>query len=58
VHLRDFVSTPLPVVGAMLIIVGVQFILFGLMAEVLMRTYFEAQRRKPYSVKEMISTTK
>ncbi len=55
-HVRDFVATPLPVVGAMLVIVGVQFVLFGLMAEVLMRTYFEAQHRKPYSIKEVIST--
>lgn len=54
-RVRDFVATPLPIVGAMLVIVGTQFILFGLMAEVLMRTYFESQQRKPYVIKERIN---
>src|SRR3989344_1474229 len=46
------VQTPLPTVGAMFIIVGVQFILFGLMAEVLMRTYYESRQTRPYAVSE------
>jgi len=52
--LKDFVQTPLPVIGAVFLIVGVQCILFGLIAEVLMRTYYEAQGRKPYVIKECI----
>jgi len=50
--LKSLVATPLPVVGAMFIIVGVQFILTGLIAEVLMRTYYETQKKTPYAVRE------
>jgi dolichol-phosphate mannosyltransferase len=49
---KDFVQTPLPVIGAMFIIVGVQFVLFGLLSEVLMRTYYAARQAKPHSIRE------
>lgn len=49
------VQTPLPIVGAMFIIVGTQFILFGLMAEVLMRTYYESGQTKPYAIRTMLN---
>lgn len=53
VHL---VQTPLPTVGAMFIIVGVQFVLFGLIGEVLMRTYYESRRdpSDPYAISEIV----
>ncbi len=50
-----FVQTPLPTVGAMFVIVGVQCVLFGLIAEVLMRTYYEAAHRAPYCIKEILN---
>lgn len=49
------VQTPLPVVGAMFIIVGVQFVLFGLIAEVLMRTYYESRGAKSFHIRERIN---
>lgn len=49
---KDFVQTPLPVIGAMFIIVGAQFVLFGLLSEVLMRTYYAARQAKPYTARE------
>ncbi len=49
-QLRDFVATPLPVFSALFIIIGVQLILFGVIAEMLMRTYYESQGRRPYVV--------
>jgi len=48
------VQTPLPTVGAMFVIVGVQFVLFGLIAEMQMRTFYEAARSTPYGIKEII----
>lgn len=54
--LRSLVETPLPVVGAMFVIVGVQFILFGLLAEVLMRTYYESRHAEPYRIRETLNT--
>lgn len=49
------VQTPLPTVGAMFVVVGVQFVLFGLIAEVLMRTYYESKGTSVYSVREKIN---
>lgn len=49
------VETPLPVFSALLIIVGMQFILMGVLAEMLMRIYYESQDKKPYRVREMIN---
>jgi glycosyltransferase involved in cell wall biosynthesis len=49
------ILTPLPVVGAMFVIVGVQFVLFGLMAEVLMRTYYESKGTRAWAVRDTVN---
>lgn len=54
-HVRDFVSTPLPIFSALLIIVGVQLVVMGVLAEMLMRTYYESQRKYPYLIKEKVN---
>ena len=54
-HARDFVSTPLPVFSALLLIVGVQLIALGILGEVLMRTYYESQNKKPYVIAEKLN---
>ncbi len=53
--LRDFVATPLPVWSALLIIVGIQMAAIGVLAEILMRTYYESQGKKSYIIKETIN---
>jgi dolichol-phosphate mannosyltransferase len=53
--LRTFVSTPLPVFAALFTIVGVQFIVMGVLAEVLMRIYYESQKKQPYEINEKIN---
>ena len=53
--IRHFVDTPLPVIGALFVILGVQFILSGLLAEVLMRTYYERGNARPYRIRETIN---
>jgi glycosyltransferase involved in cell wall biosynthesis len=50
---KDFVETPLPILAATLLLVGLLAILQGIIAEVLMRTYFESQNRRPYAVKRV-----
>lgn len=40
----------LPVLAIFFVLVGIQCILFGVIAEMLMRTYYESQGRKPYLV--------
>lgn len=55
VHLRDFVATPLPIFSALLIIVGIQLVTMGIIAEILMRTYYESQGGRPYNIKSLIN---
>lgn len=50
-----FISTPLPLLTVFLIIVGVQFVLMGLLAEILSRTYYESQNKPIYSIKDKIN---
>lgn len=49
------VQTPLPVLSALCIIVGVQLITMGILAEMVMRTYYESQGKKAYLIKEKIN---
>ena len=49
--IRHLVETPLPVLSTFLILVGVQLVLFGVVAEILMRTYYESQNKRPYTIK-------
>ncbi len=44
--------TPLPILAAMLIIVGVQLLGMGILAEMLMRTYYKEQHKDPYIIKD------
>ena len=53
--IRDFVSTPLPIFTALLVMVGVQLVAMGVVAEMIMRTYFESRGKKPYQIKEKIN---
>ena len=49
----SFISTPLPVFSAMCVLIGCMSILIGLVAEIVVRTYFEAQNRTPYAVRHV-----
>ena len=57
VHYKDLVETPLPILSTLLIIVGVQMIAMGVVAEMLMRVYYESQKKDPYTVGELINFT-
>lgn len=49
----SLILTPLPLLSATLGLSGVMFVLLGVIAEVLSRTYFEAQNKRPYAVGAM-----
>jgi hypothetical protein len=51
----SMISTPLPLVTVMAALTGVSSILMGLLAEILVRTYFESQQRANYMVRERIN---
>jgi glycosyltransferase involved in cell wall biosynthesis len=51
----SMILTPLPLLTAMAFLVGILSILMGLVAEMLVRTYFESQGRSPYLVRELVN---
>lgn len=53
-HRADFVQTPLPILTIVMFAVGVQFLLMGLLAEMLVRTYHESQAKTIYAVRERL----
>ena len=50
-HVRDFVATPLPIFAALLIIVGALLVVMGILAEMIMRVYYEGQDKRPYIIR-------
>lgn len=52
---KDFVQTPLPILSAVFFIVGVLMILLGVIAEIIMRTYYESQGKLPFNIKNKIN---
>ena len=46
---------PLLILGVMLTLGGIQLITTGFIAELIMRTYFESQNKKPYTIKEIFT---
>jgi len=50
----DLVQTPLPVMAMVALVLGIQFFLMGLLAEMLVRTYHESQAKSIYAVRERI----
>jgi dolichol-phosphate mannosyltransferase len=51
----SMILTPMPVLVAMTFLVGCLSILMGLLAEILVRTYFESQGQTSYKIKELIN---
>lgn len=47
-------ARPMLLIAVMLVLIGCQFVCFGLLAEVLVRTYHESQNKKTYSVRDVI----
>lgn len=50
---EDIGQRPLLTLGIVLLLTGVQLITTGFIAELIMRTYFESQNKKPYVIKEV-----
>ena len=53
-HHADFIQTPLPVMAMVMLVLGIQLFLMGLLAEMLVRTYHESQSKRIYAVRERI----
>ena len=53
-HHADFIQTPLPVMAMVMLVLGIQLFLMGLLAEMMVRTYHESQAKSIYAVRERI----
>jgi len=53
--LKDFVQTPLPLLAVMFTLVGALSLLMGLLAELVVRTYYESQGKRPYLIAEELN---
>ncbi len=51
---EDIWGRPLILLAITLILSGIQLITFGIMSEIMMRTYFESQNKKTYRIREVI----
>jgi hypothetical protein len=51
----SMISTPLPLLTAIAFLIGIVSILLGLLAEMIVRTYFESQRRGAYQVRDILN---
>ena len=49
---KSFIETPLPLIFVMASITGIMCILMGLLAEIIMRTYYESQSKPVYLIDE------
>ena len=50
-------NRPLLSLGVMMVTIGLQFLVFGLLAEVLTRTYHESQDKRTYTVRRIIQSS-
>jgi glycosyltransferase involved in cell wall biosynthesis len=49
---KSFIQTPLPLLVALTFITGIMSILMGLIAEIIMRTYYESQGKQVYLIRD------
>ena len=55
---KDLVETPLPLLAVMFTLVGSLSLLMGLLAELVIRTYYESQGKRPYLIAEEVGAGK
>ena len=52
---EDIGQRPLLIFGTLLFLSGIQLLSTGIIAELLIRTYYEAQSKRPYIIKEVVN---
>ncbi len=53
--IRTMTRNPLLILGGFLMIIGIQFIIFGLLGEINIRTYYESQKKPIYLIREKLN---
>lgn len=44
---------PILILGVMMVLIGIQFFTIGIITDLLMKTYFESQKKKPYRIRKI-----
>jgi glycosyltransferase involved in cell wall biosynthesis len=52
---RDMTGNPFLYLSVLMVIIGVQFIILGLLGEIIIRTYYESQKKTTYIIKDKIN---
>lgn len=50
---HDIWGKPMLLLGILMLIAGIQLVTVGIMSELLMRTYYESQQKRPYKVRKV-----
>lgn len=50
---EDILGRPIMILGFILVLGGIQFVTTGIIAEIIVRTYFESQDKKTYTIKSV-----
>jgi len=43
-----------PIIGIFMFLMGIQFLVFGLLADILIKTFHRVREERPYNIKEII----
>lgn len=55
---EDIWGRPLLILGVMLVVMGIQFFTVGIIIDLLMKTYYESQDKKPYNLRKVTTFEK
>ncbi len=55
---QDIGQRPLLIFGTLFVLTGIQLISTGIVAELITRTYYESQGKRPYVIKEVVTSEK
>ena len=53
---NDIWGRPLLLLGIILVVIGIQFFSVGIVADLLMRTYYESQNKRPYTIRKIVTS--
>ena len=54
---NDIWGRPLLLLGVILLVIGIQFFSVGIIADLLMRTYYESQKKRPYTIRKIVTAS-
>ena len=51
-------NRPLLILGVLFVLVGIQLFTIGIVVDLLMKTYYESQDKKPYNIRKILTFEK